>query len=538
MTKAQPVTLDIENKTVKMSFAAAISEEYSFGTLRVPNPFVEKFGHNIPRNIKIICKGGMMWKAVYDSGRQKIIGLEDFMKIHKVKQMYTLLLDYLGDGYFNVQIYNTYGVEVYKYQCHWNMENPSAELKFSEYVLGLNKLEDEKARSLFFSTAYGSAYGRYLRYYELSMDEPHFHVGMSRMMLPKNISDLYGSWKNGEIIKFYFIEIFWEVTIEVSGDDHYLGNGWSNFVKDCGLQKNDILVFNAVIEQLQDMVHVCLFKSNEIHRHELRSGIPSWNASFFSVLNPRALCQKEIVPPILVRKFYHANLSKVDTIRCGESTFSVSYNANSRTMKNIQMILDKYDIQRNDTFFITTTENHEANMRIFRRDGIEVAYQNEYSTHTINPDHCFPYYPLMLLKCVSMTVRKVEDAQNRISSDTVEDTNDTGNDTDESIMNMGEFIDDGEESDNDDVIEEADNLYLGEFFATLSKSNVDSHCHGVYISKDLDEFISHWNSGQIVFLVRNGLRRHIGINVTNGRKRFSAGWSTFVDNNGLNENDS
>ncbi|KAK1385328.1 hypothetical protein POM88_023063 [Heracleum sosnowskyi] len=183
-----------------MSFAAAISKENSFGTLRVPDPFAEKFGHNIPRNIKIICKGG-------------------------------------------------------------------AELKLSEYVLGLNKLEDEKARSLFFSTAYGSAYGR-------------------------------------------------------------------NY--------------------------------------------------------------------------------------------------------------------------------------------------NEYG---------------------------------------------------------GEFIDDGEESDSDDGIEEADDLILADFFATLSKSNVDSHCHGVYISKDLDEFISHWNFGQIVFLVRNGLQWHIGINVTNGRKRFSAGWSTFVDNNGLNEND-
>ncbi|KAK1402641.1 hypothetical protein POM88_002246 [Heracleum sosnowskyi] len=262
-----------------MSFAATISEENSFGTLRVPDPFVEKFGHNIPRNIKIICKGGMMWKALYDSGRQKIMGLEDFMKIHKVKQMYTLLLDYLGDGYFNVQIYNTYGVEVYMYQCHWNMENPGAELKLSEYVIGLNKLEDEKVMSLFFSTAYGSAYGRYLRYYELSMDEPHFHVGMSRM----------------------------------------------------------------------DMVHVCLFKSNEIQRHELRS------------------------------------------------------------------------------------------------------------------------------------VRKGEDAENRISSDTMEDTNDTSNDSDETIMNMGEFIDDGEESDSDDGIEEADDLILGEFFATLSKSNVDSHCHGVIL---------------------------------------------------------
>ncbi|KAK1396607.1 hypothetical protein POM88_006470 [Heracleum sosnowskyi] len=277
-----------------MSFTATISEENSFGTLRVPDPFVEKFGHNIPRNIKIICNGGMMWKALYDSGRQKIMGLEDFMKIHKVKQMYTLLLDYLGDGYFNVQIYNIYGVEVYMYHCHWNMENPDAELKLSEYVLGLNKLEDEKARSLFFSTAYGSAYGCYLRYYEL---------------------------------------------------------------------------------------------------------------------------------------------------------------------------------------------------------------------------------------------------KNRIFSDTVEDTNDIGNDSDESIMNMGAFIDDGEESDSDDGIEEADDIILGDFFATLSKSNVDSHCHGVYISKDLDEFISHWNFGQIVFLVRNGLRWHIGINVTNGRKRFSAGWSKFVDNNGLNEND-
>ncbi|KAK1360557.1 hypothetical protein POM88_045031 [Heracleum sosnowskyi] len=413
------------------------------------------------------------------------------------------------------------------------MDNPGAELKLSEYVLGLNKLEDEKARSLFFSTAYGSAYGQYLRYYELSMDESHFHVGMSRIMLPKNISDLYGSWKNGDIIKFYFIEIFWEVTIDVSGDDHYLGNRWSNFVKDCGLQKNDILVFNTVIEQLHDMVHVCLLKSSEIQRHELRSGIPSRNASFFNVLNPHALCQKEIVPPILVRKFYHDNLSKVDTIRCGESTFLVSYNANSRTMKNIQMILDKYDIQRNDTIFITTTENHDANMRIFRRDGIEVEYQSEYATHTINPNHWFVHDKWHK----SYSVRKGEDAENRISSDTVEDTNDAGNDSDEIIMNMSEFIDGSEQSDSDDGIEEADDLILGEFFATLSKSNVDSHCHGVYISKDLDEFISHWNSGQIVFLVRNGLQWNIGINVTNGRKRFSAGWSTFVDNNGLNEND-
>ncbi|KAK1392863.1 hypothetical protein POM88_011919 [Heracleum sosnowskyi] len=377
------------------------------------------------------------------------------------------------------------------------MENPGAEIKLSEYVLGLNKLEDEKARSLFLSTAYGSAYGRYLHYYELSMDEPHFHVGMNRMMLPKNISDLYGNWKNGEIIKLHFIEIFWEVTIEASGDDHYIGNGLADFVKDCGIEKNDILVFNAV-------------------------------------------------PPILVRKFYHDNLSKVDTIRCGESTFSVSYNANSRTMKNIQMILEKYGIQRNNTFFLSQQPRiMKANMRIFRRDGIEVEYQSEYATHTINPDHCFLNYPLMLENCVLLIVKKGEDAERQISSDTVEDTNDIGNDSEESIMDMDEFIDDGEESDSDDGeesesddgIEEADDLILGEFFATLSKCNADTHCHGVYINRDLDAFIINWNYGQIVFLVRNGRQWQIGINVTNGRKRFSARWSIFVKDNGLKKND-
>lgn len=42
---------------------------------------------------------------------------------------------------------------------------------------------------------------------------------------------------------------------------------------------------------------------------------------------------------------------------------------------------------------------------------------------------------------------------------------------------MGKFHNDGEEFDSDDGIEEAGDPILGEFFATLSKSNVDNHCY-------------------------------------------------------------
>lgn len=87
------------------------------------------------------------------------------------------------------------------------------------------------------------------------------------------MSDLYTNWKNGDTIKLYFLIKYWEVSIEISGDDYYLGNGWNTFAEESGLEKNDILVFNAVFEQLEDMVHVCVFKSDDIQSHEMNLGM-------------------------------------------------------------------------------------------------------------------------------------------------------------------------------------------------------------------------------------------------------------------------
>lgn len=58
-----------------------------------------------------------------------------------------------------------------------------------------------------------------------------------------------------------------------------------------------------------------------------------------------------------------------------------------------------------------------------------------------------------------------------------------------------------------------------------------------FISKDLDAFVGNWTSGKKVFFRRNVQNWNIGINVTNGRIRFSAEWNKFVRDNSLKQND-
>lgn len=53
----------------------------------------------------------------------------------------------------------------------------------------------------------------------------------------------------------------------------------------------------------------------------------------------------------------------------------------------------------------------------------------------------------------------------------------------------------------------------------------------------MDAFVGTWISGRQVIFRRNADTWNIGINVTNGRRRFSAGWNQFVRDNGLKEND-
>lgn len=58
-------------------------------------------------------------------------------------------------------------------------------------------------------------------------------------------------------------------------------------------------------------------------------------------------------------------------------------------MVNIEKIFKQFDLLRNDTFFFTINGNHEADIRIFRKDGMEVEYKRQYPTPNINPDHWF-----------------------------------------------------------------------------------------------------------------------------------------------------
>lgn len=57
-----------------------------------------------------------------------------------------------------------------------------------------------------------------------------------------------------------------------------------------------------------------------------------------------------------------------------------------------------------------------------------------------------------------------------------------------------------------------------------------------YINRSLDAIVKNWPSGKLVFFRRNGKTWNIGINVTNGRRRFSAGWDRFVRDNQLEVN--
>lgn len=92
-----------------------------------------------------------MWEGSYDKSSRKLFGLEKFMKSHHVKQMYTLLLDYHGNGKFSIMIYNSCGMEVDFSECGWKTcVNAPDNIKDSEFILGLDTLEDEKAQMCFF----------------------------------------------------------------------------------------------------------------------------------------------------------------------------------------------------------------------------------------------------------------------------------------------------------------------------------------------------------------------------------------------------
>ena len=86
------------------------------------------------------------------------------------------------------------------------------------------------------------------------------------------MSELYGQWKDGDTIQLCFLYKTWEVKIEKSHNDCYFGNGWKQFVRYSKVEIFDILVFDSLISLDEHLVHVCLFKSDDIRPHEMSLG--------------------------------------------------------------------------------------------------------------------------------------------------------------------------------------------------------------------------------------------------------------------------
>ncbi|KAK1396427.1 hypothetical protein POM88_006290 [Heracleum sosnowskyi] len=494
---------------IRSSFLAGISESNSFGTLRLPNPFVEEFGGNLPQEINFICKEGFRWEGNYDNISRKVFGLERFMKSHHVKQMYTLLLDYHGDGKFDIKIYNSCGMEVDYSECGWHKcDNTPDNIKESEFILEIDTLEDEKAKMRFFF----SGYGMKLPYYDQSIQECDIHPVIKKM----------------------------KVMIEICGDDCYLVDGWNKFVEDSGLEKDDIIIFNVLFTMFDNLVYVCLYKREDIQMHRMSPGKEGQTVSFFHVLNPYTWLYEEIVPPMIVRKFYDRLLSSVNTLSCGDLIFPVSYKSDIQSLGNIKKVFEQYDLWRNDTFFFTITEHHQARMRIYRRDGMEVDYRSQSPRPEIIRGHWFmkeiwkeEYSDVRNEDYMELKSEKKEVTYIEIS-DMSDNFDEDGSETpDGDSENNGiEIIELSDGSDDDGIVHIGDNI-LGEFTSTLSKSHVGGHCHGVYISRSLDAIVENWPSGKMIFFRRGEQIWNIGINITNGRKRFSAGWDKFVRDNEL-----
>lgn len=84
--------------------------------------------------------------------------------------------------------------------------------------------------------------------------------------------ELYREWKNGATIKLCFLHKTWDVIVERHSDFCCLGEGWKKFVKESGIELNDILVFNSCFSAYDKFVNVCLIKSDDIRMHYLTLG--------------------------------------------------------------------------------------------------------------------------------------------------------------------------------------------------------------------------------------------------------------------------
>ena len=122
-----------------------------------------EFGAKLPRQIFLICRGGINWEGFYDSDNKKLLGFENFMKSHNVRQMYTVLLNYIGGENFFIEIYNSSGLAIDYSGCDsQNCMNIPNNIKEKEFILGLDDLGDEKARMRYFF----SVLGRELSFYD------------------------------------------------------------------------------------------------------------------------------------------------------------------------------------------------------------------------------------------------------------------------------------------------------------------------------------------------------------------------------------
>lgn len=133
----------------------------------MPIAFHNKFGRHLADNITLICPEEHIWLVEYDKENRKLIGMEEFLRQHKVKIWSLLIFDYLGESTFCVTLFKSCGLEI-EHGSETKCLVKDDSFKKSEYIVGLDEVESEKAQALCFFNGLqnGSVYYETVMTYE------------------------------------------------------------------------------------------------------------------------------------------------------------------------------------------------------------------------------------------------------------------------------------------------------------------------------------------------------------------------------------
>lgn len=75
-------------------------------------PFAEKFRQTLPKKVFLHLPCTKIWRGNFSLENDSIVGLEKMMQYYGIKPYYMVLLNYVGDATFKVQIFNECAVEI------------------------------------------------------------------------------------------------------------------------------------------------------------------------------------------------------------------------------------------------------------------------------------------------------------------------------------------------------------------------------------------------------------------------------------------